>query len=250
MKYIVSVDLGKEQDYTAITVSEVITLDKFVRNMADLHFGTPGRHQFDSVLRCSYMERPVLGTPYADVIGRVKAVCNRIPVKDDHVLLVDKTGVGNPVVEWLEREGLKPLPITITGGNTMTAHDTGGFGVPKVDIAMAMRVATNEGRFKVVKGLGMRKGRNGEMEGEDLSAAYVKEASAFVEKITKSGNASYEAWRERDHDDIIMSLGMAVWWFLRESPFRLQLAEEVPEEPWNPKKRLRTVAEERKGARK
>ena len=30
-------------------------------------------------------------------------------------------------------------------------------------------------------------------------------------KITSHDNETYEAWRERDHDDLVLSMGMAAW---------------------------------------
>jgi len=41
---------------------------------------------------------------------------------------------------------------------------------------------------------------------------FVEELQNFKLKITKSANDTYEAWRESVHDDLVLSVGMAVWY--------------------------------------
>lgn len=37
----------------------------------------------------------------------------------------------------------------------------------------------------------------------------------FREKKTKSLHSTFEAWRESDHEDLVLSLVINVWWILR-----------------------------------
>jgi len=30
-------------------------------------------------------------------------------------------------------------------------------------------------------------------------------------KVTTAGNETFEAWRERDHDDLVLAVGIAAW---------------------------------------
>jgi hypothetical protein len=39
----------------------------------------------------------------------------------------------------------------------------------------------------------------------------VQELGAFRVKITASANETFEAWRERDHDDLVLAVAMAAW---------------------------------------
>src|SRR5262249_20623470 len=38
-----------------------------------------------------------------------------------------------------------------------------------------------------------------------------KEMQAFRVKITTTGNETFEAWRERDHDDLVLAVALAAW---------------------------------------
>ena len=35
--------------------------------------------------------------------------------------------------------------------------------------------------------------------------------ATFTTKITTSANETYEAWRERDHDDMVLAVALAIW---------------------------------------
>ncbi len=40
----------------------------------------------------------------------------------------------------------------------------------------------------------------------------VEELQNFKLKITTAGNDTYEAWRESDHDDLVLAAAMAAWY--------------------------------------
>jgi len=40
----------------------------------------------------------------------------------------------------------------------------------------------------------------------------VQELGNFKVKITKHGNDAYEAWREGQHDDLVLSVALACWY--------------------------------------
>ena len=46
----------------------------------------------------------------------------------------------------------------------------------------------------------------------------IQELSTFKVKITLAGNETFEAWRERDHDDLVLALAVAVWYAQKHSP--------------------------------
>ena len=44
------------------------------------------------------------------------------------------------------------------------------------------------------------------------AAQLVEELQKFKIKITLAGNDTYEAWRESDHDDLVIATAMACWY--------------------------------------
>ena len=39
----------------------------------------------------------------------------------------------------------------------------------------------------------------------------IEELQNFKVKFTRAGNDTYEAWRESDHDDLVLAAAMAAW---------------------------------------
>ena len=48
-------------------------------------------------------------------------------------------------------------------------------------------------------------------EGLPHAEILVGELTTFSTKITQAGNETFEAWRERDHDDMVLAVAMALW---------------------------------------
>jgi hypothetical protein len=44
------------------------------------------------------------------------------------------------------------------------------------------------------------------------AAVLAKELLAFKVKITAAGNETFESWRERDKDDLVLAVALACWW--------------------------------------
>ena len=44
-----------------------------------------------------------------------------------------------------------------------------------------------------------------------LADVLVREMSNFRVKMTTLGSEQFEAWRERDHDDLVLAVAMAAW---------------------------------------
>jgi hypothetical protein len=88
-------------------------------------------------------------------------------------------------------------PITITAGNEVAA-DGAGWHVPKRDLIGVLQVLLQTRRLRVAKAL-------------PHAATLVKELEAFRVKVTSKANESFESWRQRDHDDLLLSVAMAAW---------------------------------------
>lgn len=201
-RYFVGLDLGQAADYTAISAIEVHPTPYPVQH-EDRDPETRRLRTFETVVESiplthhvRHLERLPIGTPYPEQVARVKEIMARLPPGTD--LIVDNTGVGRAVTDMLFLEGLMPVCITITGGDTVN-RDGPYFRVPKRDIVGELAVSLQNKRLKIAAAL---------PDAETL----INELLAFKVKVNlKTAHDSYEAWREGDHDDLVLSVGMAVW---------------------------------------
>lgn len=182
MRFFVGLDLGQAQDYTALAVLERIENGEY---------------------HVRHLERFKLGTPYPAVVERVRRLMLTRPLLNRSVLVVDRTGVGAPVVDMFRRENLRPIAITITGGNSVSSGE-GGYHVPKRDLVSTLQVLFQTGRLKV--------------------AAELPEARLFVDELlnfhvkidARTAHDSYGAWREGTHDDLVLAVALAAWYGERQ----------------------------------
>jgi hypothetical protein len=216
---IIGVDLGQQRDPTAITVIErgYVPAGK----LYNARYWLPGnkwrerrqiyaaREPVKLEYHVRHLERPALGTSYVDVVERIIVLLKSLG-DEELVLAVDMTGVGRPVAdmlkarlaEWLEADRsiqLNTAWITITGGDSVTKAEGGGIRVPKRDLASAPLVLMQNKQLKIAEGL-------------QLADTLKRELLNFKVKINiGTGHDSYEAWREGDHDDLVLAVAMACW---------------------------------------
>ncbi len=179
--FILGLDLGQAQDYTALGILE--------RN---------GSSKKDRKYQLRHLERLPLGTTYPAVVTHVKELMAKDPLRGRVLLVVDATGVGLPVIDLLKQEGLRPIGITITGGTEATSV-RGGYHVPKRDLVINLQVLFQSERLKAAESL-------------PLARTFVNELLGFKVKINTRGHDSYEAWREGVHDDLVLAVSLAAWY--------------------------------------
>lgn len=185
-RYLLGLDLGQASDFTALSIIEQVWNPEIRSYQYNL----------------SYLNRPKIGTPYPDVVAGVKKLIWKPELRKDcsdpPYLVVDKTGVGAPVVDMFNATGVRPISITITGGMKFS-HVPHGYHVPKRDLVMRLVTLFQTGRFKIAAGI-------------PLSDILINELKNFKIKInTATGNDSYEAWRDKEHDDLVLSVSLACW---------------------------------------
>lgn len=206
--YFIGVDLGQMADYTAVTVVQRLeTRTERPRRLVSSNFIT-GEKQYTgrppivtpTGYHLRHLERLPLGTSYTAVAARVKALQDSGPLASANTVVVaDTTGVGLPVFEMMRSAGVRDLwGITIHSGDAV-ARDSRIYRVPKRDLVSTVQVLLQQGTLKFAEGLA---------DGPVLR----HELQNFKAKINlATGHDSYEAWREGDHDDLVLSLAMACW---------------------------------------
>jgi hypothetical protein len=120
-----------------------------------------------------------------------------------HLLVIDATGVGEPVVEMingaLNRARVRGgwAAVSITGGSAVTQAGDARWRVAKKHLASVLVTLFQGRRLRIAPG--------------PETAVLVREAQNFHVKITQAGNETYESWRESEHDDLVLALALACW---------------------------------------
>ena len=207
MRYFVGLDLGQAQDPTALVVLEKIReAAPNLRPTRDAAEGARRRAAAEERERraryeCRHLERFPLGTSYPKVVEAVRVLLRTPELGDQATLVLDYTGVGAPVRDMFREAGLDPVAILITGGDTVT-YEAGALRVPKRDLVGAVQTGLQSERLKVAASL-------------PLAQTLMRELLAFRVKITASAHDTYGAWREGQHDDLVLALAVALWYAAR-----------------------------------
>jgi hypothetical protein len=186
--YTIGVDLGQVYDHSALAVVE--------RLVQVGEFQDEPRDDFHHVV---HLQRWDLGTPYREVVAAVSHLIQRAKLQEALVVL-DGTGIGGAVVklfqEAYQRNQLGafwPRSYVITGGRE-TKHGL----VPKRELVAKLQTQLQAGRLKVAARL-------------QLAEVLKREMLQFRAKTLPTGGDTYEAARERDHDDIVLAVALACW---------------------------------------
>jgi len=193
--FYVGLDLGQRRDYSAIVVVE--------RREERRAFLNP---RFEA-LHVRHVERVPLGTPYAQVVARVRAIVRHPELAGQCSLAVDGTGVGTPVVEMLRAAqlGCEMTAVTITGGERQHNYSSAGgatWSVPKQDLLAGVQVLLERGELRIAK-------RMKEV------GALVKELVDVRVKTGDQGRVKVGADGCGEHDDLVIALALACWSFKR-----------------------------------
>jgi hypothetical protein len=186
--YIVGLDLGQASDYSALCV---------VERTAAPDPANAARRLNSFAVR--HLHRWKLGTPYPVIVEDVAALGRRPPLPLS-MLAMDGTGVGRAVVDLFRgaKLPLQLVPISITGGDRGGSAN-GFLTVPKRNLVAVMQTLAQGRRFHIAPGLSDAK-----VLGKKLQAFRVKVSLT-------TGNETFEAWRERDHDDLVLAVALACW---------------------------------------
>lgn len=177
--YFVGLDCGQAADYSALSILR------------------GGGRRFDVV----HLERLALDMPYPQQIEYLYQLMHRKPLSTANLTLaIDYTGVGRPIWDLAKDRGLNPIGIAISGGNAASWNeDKTRASVPKRDLVASLQIAAQGDRLKVANGL-------------EHGPVLAQELQDFKVKIDiRTAHDSYGAWREGEHDDLILSVAIALW---------------------------------------
>ena len=181
-RFYVGLDLGQSRDYTALCVAEKV----------------PPEGSDDYKLHLRHLER-FRDMLYPEVVERVSRLMEAPQLSGEAALAVDATGVGAAVVDMLRHAGLTFDAVTITGGDTETLSGWYNWRVPKRDLVGGLQVLFQSGRLKIARSL------------EHAETLKAKLLNFRVKINVATAHDSYEAWREGDHDDLVLAATLAAW---------------------------------------
>jgi hypothetical protein len=155
-----------------------------------------------SIYRINHLERLPLKTPYPAQVARIQYIMGRLPRTAS--LVCDFTGVGRGIFDMLVDAGLSPLGITISSGfNTNWSGDTAT--VPKSTLVSKLVARLHGAELFIHESI------------KDWPVLR-RELLNFRPEITRGGTETWNA-RSGEHDDLVLSLAMAVWYLSGAWPF-------------------------------
>ena len=183
MRYAVGVDLGKQADYTAISIVESVPVAR-----------TPDGRTPRPTMEVVYLKR-LRGVGYPLVIAEVAAMA-AWPALHGAGFAVDATGVGRPVVDALRERIAELHAVTITGGENLNNPAPREWSVPKADLVATVQLLLQSRRLRIHDHLADLE----TLKSELLSFGYEYTASGRMTMAAVSG-----------HDDLVLSVAMAAW---------------------------------------
>ncbi len=182
-------DIGQAADYTALVADDV--------TMEQCGYDAQGGLDYERIHRIRHVERFPLAMSYPEMVSRIIKMVETPQLRDSR-LVVDATGVGRPVVDMLRSARVPIFPVMITAGASESFDaDTGFWHIPKRELISTVQVVLGHGRLRFAK--------------LPESDTIKREFQNFKLKITASRNATYEAWRTGDHDDLVLAVALAVY---------------------------------------
>ena len=186
--FTIGLDLGKERDYSALTL---------VQNQMQR-------------LAAVKLHRWPLGTSYVNVARDVATLTRKEQIAGKAVLVVDATGLGGPFMDVLreERPGCGVVALTIGGRGRLRPTSPGFWkvGVPKGVLVQTLAAAVEGKRFTVART-------------EPLAGVLLQEMQRLEVRIDAKGHAVYAAdFAAGTNDDLLLATMYAVWMALKGVP--------------------------------
>jgi hypothetical protein len=194
--FYIGVDLGQRKNYTAIAV-----VQRSEPVLARFDYVTYLRRQerLAAEYAVRHLERVSLGTPYPGIVERLREIERSPELRGRSTLVVDATGVGQPVVDLLRDSDIdcELAAVLITAG--FRARKEGGmWHVPKRDLIGTVQVMVEQKRLKLAADL-------------PRLETLIEELMEMKMRVTPEGGEQYGVWRAGKHDDLALALALACW---------------------------------------
>ena len=223
-EYAVLCDPGKRRDsaifmvakHTGLIVEKALPMGNVdrLRFLMDIVF-------IDKFLRRSYEE----------LVDNAVTLCGTRELANNHDLLVDGAGVGEPVIDMMRAKLLNPISILATGGEKIKEIKAGfaqmkppqagklqptiglaEIHVPKKDLVSAGQIVLQQNRCRIAQALRWRE-------------EFEKQLKHFKAPDGKR-RKTWEADETEVHDDMVTTYLMGAWWFTR-----LYKDDIIPDQP-------------------
>ena len=221
IRFYVGLDIGKQQDYTAIAIAEKMLARSHDLNWRGDNFIVQNLYQL------RHLQRFPLKTPYPVIVEKIARMMDEPRLARDGKLIMDATGVGEPIADMLKDRGLRPVTVKITGSMEVVQRGAWAYHVPKRDLVSALHALVQSGKLKVSKTL-------------KYADVLYSELENYNYKINKNtGRDTYEAMVESIHDDLVTAVALAAWYGTvaqRHSRYIPEnaAAQDAKNSAWNP----------------
>jgi hypothetical protein len=218
-RLVMGVDVGKEVDPTAICVIE--KCNGVIDHGSDYERHTNqtealGLQKKAERWRVVHMERIPLKTKYGEVIRHIAGLLATPQLQADPELnrsagelVIDAGGAGG-VAEMFTDNGLRAISVIIRGGLDTNWKGRNRFTVAKEELIGLLDARLNHDRFPLTFSTQLSE-----------AEAFKAEIADFRRNVSGAGRMQYEA-RQGKHDDMILSVALAVWWLSRPQPGHAQ----------------------------
>ncbi len=193
--YIIGVSVGVMAQPSAVAVVEQETHHKNWQSET-------------SELRLRHLERLPLSASYPDLTQRLRQIVDGLAGQEqcgEPDLLADITGTGKTVIEFFEKQNLKPIQVVITSGHGESEPTPRKWRIAKVELVGALQVLFQTDTFKIASGL-------------ELVSALREELTNFRMTMSAASGENVESWRVGAADDLVFAVALATWRGKRHIP--------------------------------
>jgi len=191
--FYVCVDLGQRNDRTAMAVLE--RWDEDTGEWNRVTWNRIKRRRFG----VRWLEKMPLLTSYVDVVERVFQLARQWKQLGTCVVVVDASGVGAAVLDMLRQRGFgecRVIPVVFTGGER-ESFSIDRWHMPKRDLVEGLAVLLESSGLQIEPRLAFS---------DDLR----RELQNVKWGISPSGKDTFAG--EQEHDDLVIAVGLGVWW--------------------------------------
>jgi len=183
MRRVMSVDLGRARDLTALAVAE-----------------TEDRE--GGLIRIVHLDQHPLGTDYKPIVDWVVAARERFP---HTTVVVDVGEAGGLFLELLRERGIDAIGVRITGGEHESRDREGVHHVAKAILAGLLDVTSAADRLRL------------DPPTQKWAKEFNRQLHGYTRKVTPHGHARFESATEAVHDDLVTAVKLCIWYLERHA---------------------------------